>query len=107
MCYKSPRVADGVRRLAGGMARDYRYQAGPNLSSLAARPTERLARNQRLWSPCPEAPSPGLTVFILAQISPLGCEHRRTGPRTTSSSGCPLMRRWRARLLEGPRVLLC
>jgi hypothetical protein len=27
-------VADGVRRLAGGMARDYRYQAGPNLSAV-------------------------------------------------------------------------
>jgi hypothetical protein len=45
---KVPGVADGVRRLAGGMARAYRYQAGPNLSSLAARPTERLAYNQRL-----------------------------------------------------------
>ena len=31
----------GVRRLAGGMARVYQYQAGPNLSSLAARPAER------------------------------------------------------------------
>ena len=42
---KAPGVADGVRRLAGGMARAYRYQAGPNLSSLAARPAERMAYN--------------------------------------------------------------
>ena len=42
---KAPGVADGVRRLAGGMARAYRYQAGRNLSSLAARPAERLAYN--------------------------------------------------------------
>ena len=27
---EAPGVADGVRRLAGGMARAYRYQAGPN-----------------------------------------------------------------------------
>jgi hypothetical protein len=33
------------RRLAGGMARAYRYQAGPKLSSLAARPAERFAYN--------------------------------------------------------------
>jgi hypothetical protein len=45
MCYKSPGVGGGVRRLAGGMARAYRYQAGPNLSSLAARPAERFAYN--------------------------------------------------------------
>jgi hypothetical protein len=31
MCYRSARVA-------GGKARAYRYQAAPNLSSLAARP---------------------------------------------------------------------
>ena len=42
---EAPGSADGVRRLAGGMARAYRYQAGPNLSSLAARPTERSAYN--------------------------------------------------------------
>jgi hypothetical protein len=53
---KAPRVADGVRRLAGGMARAYRYQAGPNLSPFAARPAERFAynwpfENQR-FSPC-------------------------------------------------------
>jgi hypothetical protein len=29
----------------GGMARAYRYQAGPNLSSLAARPAERFGYN--------------------------------------------------------------
>jgi len=42
---KVPEVAGGVRRLAGGMARAYRYQGGPNLSSLAARPAERFAYN--------------------------------------------------------------
>ena len=49
MCYKSPGVEDGksaVRPLSPeGLATALRYQAGPDLSSLAARPAARLACN--------------------------------------------------------------
>jgi hypothetical protein len=53
MCYKSPGVEDGkstVRPLSPeGMATACRYQAGPQLSSRAARPAERWVHNSRLW----------------------------------------------------------
>jgi hypothetical protein len=81
MCYKSPWVKDGKSALhplsPEGMARAYRYQAGPNLSSLAADQPSDWPTTKDCSALVPNLSTAPVGTFILSQISSLGCGWRQ------------------------------